>query len=166
MVRCGEIKIGDAHRPPPFSEAARCAEPRHLTADVTSAVAFPALTGSKVDRAERRPFLQGAGGDRPTSLFGHDSSPSRGERRREIRNSHHAASFSKAAMPIIGSPPDFCKDEDMDAFRFELLEPNRKPVAVPIQYLHERMGAVEKDERMTDRADRRRVRYERCRSDR
>ena len=52
-------------------------------------------------------------------------------------------------MPIIGSPPGFCKDEDRDAFRFELLEPDRKSVAVPVQYLHERVRLVEKDKQMT-----------------
>ena len=37
------------------------------------------------------------------------------------RDSHRAAGFSKAAMPMRGSPPGFCQDEDGDAFRSRFL---------------------------------------------
>jgi hypothetical protein len=38
-------------------------------------------------------------------------------------------------MPIIGSPSDFCKDEDMDAFRFELLTDETKVIYVLLAIL-------------------------------
>ena len=47
---------------------------------------------------------------------------------------HDFASAKKVTiiLDMIGSPPDFCKDEDRDAFRFEPLAPNRVTVIIPI----------------------------------